>query len=273
MGKLEIRVERLVARPCCDHRGLTAISGPVLYRRSSGRGFTLLDVLVSMAVIMIMMSIMLPSLGRVRETAHQVICRSNVRQIGIGIAMYAEDNHDRLMHTVHVGEGSANKPWDTIGLRLEPSSLASPGNWDGLGRLYEFDYLPAPKLYYCPSHRGRNAYRDYEDQWGARSNGAIAGNFQYRGRGPMAGYLAPQTAPQTVLLSGINPASAILVDSMRSQMDFNHLTGANVLRANNSVDWYNDNNGRLVSLLPKDGEPAHAFQFENAWYRLDDDDR
>lgn len=233
------------------------------------RGFTMLDVLVSMAVVVILISMLLPSLGRVRETAHQVICRSNVRQMGIGIALYAEDNTDRLMGTVHVTGAAGDKPWDTTALRLDPQGNA-PGAWDGLGRLYAQDYLPAPKLYYCPSHRGQNAYRDYEDQWGARSNQAIYGNYQFRGRGPEAGYLPLQSAPQTIFLGRINPSSAILADSMRSQVDFNHVIGANVLRASNAVEWFSDNSGRIATLLPREGEPPAGMQFEFVWRNLDD---
>jgi type II secretory pathway pseudopilin PulG len=240
--------------------------------RRTRRAFTLIDVLVTLAVVAILISLLLPSLGRVRETAHQVICRSNVRQIGIGISMYAEDNTDRLISSVNIAtDGTTGRPWDTAALRLGVQPGNIPGRWDGLGRLYDLDYLPAPKLYYCPSHHGRNSFRDYENEWAARSPAAIYGNFQYRGRGPLASVAPGVTqVPQTIFLSQINPSSAIVADSMRTLMDFNHRVGANVLRANNSVDWYSDNGGRFIQLLPREGENPQGNQFENLWQNLDD---
>jgi competence protein ComGC len=266
---LETLVRSLVERT-------TQIMDPgVRCERRLSRGFTLIDVLVTLAVVVILIALLLPSLGRVRETAHQVICRSNVRQIGIGISMYAEDNSDRMMSSVHVlPDGNVGRPWDTSLLRLAPQQVSNiAGPWDGVGRLYQFDYLPAPKLFYCPSHHGRNGFRDYEDEWAARSPSVISGNYQYRGRGPLASALpGAMPIPQTLFLSQISPGSAILADSMRTKSDFNHRTGTNVLRANNSVDWYGDSRGRLISLLPREGEQPQGSQFESLWRNLDEGD-
>lgn len=263
-------MQGLVARParCSGNRPLTGCR----LLHNGRRAFTLLDVLVTITVVVILISIMLPSLGRVRETAHQVICRSNVRQIGIGISLFAEDNRNRLMPSIFVGNDPTNyKPWETPTLRVQPEPPGYvAGKWDGLGLLYHLDYLPAPRLFYCPSHHGRNAFRDYEDEWGARSTGAIVGNYQYRGRGPLASAIhGPSPVPQTFFLTEINPTSALVSDSMRSQLDFNHRVGTNVLRANISVEWYGDNSGRLVTLLPREGEAPQSMIFENLWGDLD----
>jgi type II secretory pathway pseudopilin PulG len=234
------------------------------------RGFTLLDVLVTLAVMVVLISIMLPSLGRVRETAHQVICRSNVRQIGIGISQFTEHNQGRLMPSVNAVYDGTGKPWDTNLLRLDPHVSNIPGRWDGLGHLYDQDYMPAPKIFYCPSHRGRNAYLDYQDQWGAQSIRAIAGNYQYRGQGPTTPPRPGHVQTMTATLHSIYPRSAIASDSLRDQLDFNHQIGANILRADNSVDWYSDSNGRILTLLPREGENPQPVNFENVWRNLDE---
>jgi len=226
-------------------------------------GFTLIDVLVTMAVVAVLISLLAPSLTSVRETAHQVICRSNVRQIGIGIYQYAEENGERVpTATVVVGT-----PWDTVTLRLPGGSTDA---WDGLGRLYAGGYLPAPKLYYCPSHRGNHRYQQYSPQWGGQS-GAIVGNYQYRAGGPMADYPAHNpNAPSTIFLSKIRGSAALLSDGLRSQSDFNHIIGANVLRADLAVDWYRDQGGTLYEMLTKDdGTPTQSGMLA-AWLRLDD---
>jgi competence protein ComGC len=265
---LEKRVRDLVAvRKCAESPGRAQVR--------VARGFTLIDVLVSLAVVVVLVSLFMPSLGRVRETAHQVICRSNVRQIGIGISMYAEDHTGRLMGSVNAGEdGTSSMPWDTVALRLAPSIPGLPGSWDGLGLLYGDDYLLAPKLYYCPSHHGQNAFRDYEDEWSGRANGRIYGNFQFRGGGPVAARRPGRPLPPNkIFLSHIHTGAAIVADSMRTLQDFNHKIGANVLRADNSVDWFSDNGGRVAMLLPREGQQPPPGQFEDVWRNLDDDGR
>ena len=55
------------------------------------RGFTLIELLVVIAIIAILASILFPVFARARAKARQAACTSNLRQLGIGLTMYAED--------------------------------------------------------------------------------------------------------------------------------------------------------------------------------------
>ena len=54
-------------------------------------GFTLVELLVVIAVIAILASLLLPALSRAKQSADNAVCQSNLRQQGIGLAMYVSD--------------------------------------------------------------------------------------------------------------------------------------------------------------------------------------
>ena len=58
--------------------------------------FTLIELLVVMAVISILAALLMPALGRARESGRAAACLSNLHQIGISLQLYVQDNHNRL---------------------------------------------------------------------------------------------------------------------------------------------------------------------------------
>ena len=60
------------------------------------KGFTLIELLVVIAIIAVLLAIIMPAVRRVKESARQTICKSNLRNVGLAVFMYLDDNDRKL---------------------------------------------------------------------------------------------------------------------------------------------------------------------------------
>ncbi|MBC7286871.1 MAG: DUF1559 domain-containing protein [Armatimonadetes bacterium] len=102
------------------------------------RGFTLIELLVVIAIIAILAAILFPVFARAREKARQASCQSNLKQIGLALAMYVQDYDERWPSGNPVNNGD---PGDTS-LRL---------GWRGWISNGLRPYTKNQQLFQCPS--------------------------------------------------------------------------------------------------------------------------
>jgi len=156
-------------------------TGPARSRTSTRPpGFTLLEVLVVTAIITVLISILLPSLGRARSQARAVVCLSNLRQMGHAALFYL--NRYKVYPPVRLKEvyDSASNQWVTYVNRYGRSKPRWQWFFDyGIGPLISPADLAAGKedmtneVFTCPS-------LNTEDARSPR-NGSYGFNWQYLG--------------------------------------------------------------------------------------------
>lgn len=253
--------EEEVARMRVQPKSLTRTVG------RGARGFSLVDLLISISVMSLLVAVLMPALSHAREASQRVKCGSNIRQLGLGLQMFSFDNADLMPQSIFRNDSQSQVDGqNTIFLRVDPNAgetvdttrSDAPTVWDGLGILAQREYADAPNVYYCPSHKGQYPLSKFMEAWNGKP-GVIAGNYQYR--------IPPEATTKLVTQSA---TKTLIADGMTTKADYNHLTGNNMLKADLSVAWAQDTAGIYMALADNDTDAARSRQgVDNAWNLLD----
>src|SRR5690606_27489202 len=81
--------------------------------RFRGHVFTLIELVVVVAILAILASMLLPAISKARERGRAIVCVSNMRQLGLGLISYSSDHDEALpqYYGASVNEISLEREW------------------------------------------------------------------------------------------------------------------------------------------------------------------
>ena len=244
--------------------GANTISRNNAMKTNQKNGFTLIELLVVVAIIALLVSILLPALGRARAQARTTLCANKHRQLFLAWTYYADDHDGRIMPTIHGwSEYDVNKGWWVV---LIPPYI-SKIKWRADPDLPEATFTE--KLW-CPEKKGELDYPRGTNPWIGMNASLDPGTWQPVDKSPPTPQISSFVAA---------PSSLVIFTDSRDHIYWGHPqwgsfvyrhrdnTSSNFIMADGHVELTRTRTA--IDYIPADGLPDAYPPKKYAYYPME----
>jgi prepilin-type N-terminal cleavage/methylation domain-containing protein/prepilin-type processing-associated H-X9-DG protein len=182
--------------------------------KNRSKGFTLIELLVVIAIIALLIAILLPALGKARESAKRAACASNLKQIHTGMVLYAQDYDGAFPRTSPPSTGTltivAQKGYERP--NAVQYNTETDANISGADRTVSMNLwklvvaeVAQPEIFNCQSSEQAGQKTNMRDNSGTSSGGVGANYFVDFPYGPATGAYGTGASTSNISYSFVQP--------------------------------------------------------------------